>query len=282
MPSFELPTLVTFGLTIGGLLLGLVALKPMTEWLWPDQPRLAYQIRSDRVLDTHLQPFIESIRIQSGGKAVERITLTTLVLWNVGRSGILSSNLDPSDPLRIEFDEGAEILERKVLDVGRDGFVAEPIVPPDKPNTLLFGARYFNPGDGIALDVWHTGSTLAPKLQGSIQGPRSWFKDHGPPEILTLSNDESYPVSPTSLFCMSLAGVLLFLTDYSSIRFIGLDAQLSSRIVEGIIVLLMVPMFRSTTLGIYRDRRGPPDRLRHAAMFRSSGADYRLFNSIGL
>jgi hypothetical protein len=262
-----------------GVVLALAAIPPVASRLWRRGPRLAFQARSDELLDVRIQPFIESIRVRHGRRSIERLTLTTLVLWNAGRDAVRAADLDEKDPLRFQFEDNAQILEWKRVAVAREGFTANLMVDQSRRNELILGVPYLNPGDGLVVDIWHTGSSAHPHPRGSIQGPAKWFESRGTLETLILSSVLNLQIVAAQ--AMLLSFFLIFLVDIDTVKFKrGFSQEIGQGILYAISILLMVPQAVVIWTQAHRLRQNPPHSLSFAAQFESAGTIYRIYRSM--
>ncbi|MDA8165380.1 MAG: hypothetical protein M0017_10175 [Desulfobacteraceae bacterium] len=85
----------------------------------------------------------------------------------------------PSDPLRIAFGDGVNILSFKVLRQTKEAnnfrFVKEEALP----HKLMMGFSFLDPDDGIALEILHDGKERYPRIAGTMKGFPRGFEDLG-------------------------------------------------------------------------------------------------------
>ena len=266
-------------IAILGIGLAIVALPPVASRVWRTGPRLAFQARSDELVNSRIQPFIESIRVRHGRKSIERLTLTTLVLWNAGREAVRENDLDGRDPLRFVFEDDAQILEWKLVEVSRKGMTAAPLMAQPRRNELVLGVPYFNPGDGLVLDIWHTGTSMLTHPCGSIQGPARWFESRGMLGSIGRPPSTKFQHIATQAFALSF--FFIFFLDISSVQFRrGFPAETGRLILQAISILLMVPELIVIWVQSRTMWQEPPHVLSFAARFSSAGAMYRLYRDV--
>ena len=102
------------------------------------------------------------------GEKVQSLAKTYISFWNAGRKTILGSEVVSADPVRFEADETeVKILSARIIRVTRDVDRAELEVAG---NTVLLKFDFFDPKDGVTLEVIHTGIGSRLDCRGTIRG----------------------------------------------------------------------------------------------------------------
>lgn len=140
--------------------------------------RLVYQKRALRLIGKDKGELPAEVEIRFRGRIVERLTKTFVVLWNSGRLTVDGSQIVGGDPLRVEFAEGSEILEARVLRSTRpvNGIRLEDFGQLGK---AVIAFEFLDAGDGAVLEFLHTSSERFPKILGSVKGIPKGISDWG-------------------------------------------------------------------------------------------------------
>ena len=102
------------------------------------------------------------------GEKVQALAKTYISFWNAGRKTILGSEVVSADPLRFEADDPeVKILSARIIRVTRDVDQAELEVTE---NIVLLKFDFFDPKDGVTLEVIHTGIGRRVYCRGTIRG----------------------------------------------------------------------------------------------------------------
>lgn len=118
-----------------------------------------------------LQQFVE---LRYRGVEVERLTVSTVTLWNRGKGVLMGSALVDADPLRLSVPEDCRIMEAQVTRETTPASQCRIGLRSDRDLHLSFD--YLNPGDGFCVRVVHTAPAYSPRrrlhLHGSLRGAR--------------------------------------------------------------------------------------------------------------
>lgn len=112
--------------------------------------------------------FDESLEIRFDGKPVPRVTLSRIVLWNSGNRTIDARDLVERDPLRIELEDGDQILKVNTLRESRSVNAFEFLKVSER--TLKVKFDFIDPHDGITFEVLHTSTIKSLEVLGTIKG----------------------------------------------------------------------------------------------------------------
>lgn len=147
----------TLSLPWVGAVLGLlgVALAVVFYIRSKRNPKLAYQTSEFSVVGIEAR-FPDELEIRFAGTHVNRVTSSRLVLWNAGNTTLNGEQIVAADPLRIEVPDGL-ILRATIAQSTRNVNGGQLIMPNDRHDSVLLSFDYFDPADGFAVEVIHTG-----------------------------------------------------------------------------------------------------------------------------
>ncbi|WP_089724175.1 hypothetical protein [Candidatus Thiosymbion oneisti] len=159
----------------------------------------SYQKSSLRLLGRNDDNLPKDVTILFKGKEVDRLTKNTLILWNNGTEVLNGEDIISSDPLRISFKDGENILSYKILKKTKDVNGFQLKVKEESPHELYFNYSYLDPGDGVSIEVLHDSKERYPELKGTIKGLPKGFEDLG--RVYTNSIPNRI-IKPTSLIAI--------------------------------------------------------------------------------
>jgi hypothetical protein len=180
-------------------------------------PRPVYQSRALRLIGRKEQELPKDVKVFFRDKRVKRLTKTHVILWNSGRAHIDGKNIVSIDPPRLEFDKDAEILSAQVVKRTRETNKFTVNINPDAPNELFCNFDYLEAGDGVTVEILHTGAQNYPEVLGSIRGIPKGLEDWGivfPPPKPRMTNStviflKIYSIIGLALGLLSTAAGLL-------------------------------------------------------------------------
>lgn len=140
--------------------------------------RLAYQIDELSIVGSAQAAFPNELEIRYAGTLVPRVTATRLVLWNAGNVTLRGDQVVASDPLRLELPESSMILSAAIVRSTREANAAH-LVWDERSVTVTFD--YFDPNDGVTIEVYHSGGRQALKCVGTLRGLPSGPSNYGTP-----------------------------------------------------------------------------------------------------
>lgn len=108
------------------------------------------------------------LKAQYDGKEIDSLTVTQLFIWNSCNTVIRSSDIAMSDPLRIICRETSEILESRIIKTSAEANGFKLIQEIGSEVTITFD--YIEPGEGVMLQVLHTGTHKDLALNGTVIG----------------------------------------------------------------------------------------------------------------
>ena len=136
-----------------------------------------FYMSSTRLLGRHENMLPREVTVQFDGKNVDRLTKTTLVLWNDGSDVLDGKNVVDKDPIRVSLDAGESFLSYDVSKRTRG--INEVCLKQDSeaPHKLLITFLYLDPRDGVTIETLHDSGRLYPMVEGSIMGIPKGFED---------------------------------------------------------------------------------------------------------
>lgn len=133
-------------------------------------PRPVYQLRALRLIGKEEDTLPEEVEILFRGKTVPRLTKTHVILWNSGKGTLHGRDIVQTDPLRLEFSKGTQVLKPRLLKVTRAANKFKVMINPNSPNELLCSFDYLDREDGATIELLHTDKERYPKVQGAVRG----------------------------------------------------------------------------------------------------------------
>lgn len=142
--------------------------------------RLAYQHDTTSIIGSADARFPNELEIYFDGKAVPRVTLERIVLWNAGNTTLRGSQIVKTDPLRFELrNSNASILKVNVLKHSREVNACSVTRRKDNQRIADINFDFLDPGDGIAIEIIHSGSSEDLEIRGTLIGMPNGIKDYG-------------------------------------------------------------------------------------------------------
>ncbi|WP_141441353.1 hypothetical protein [Vreelandella titanicae] len=139
----------------------------------------SYQKSSLRLIGREENNLPQEVVVTYKGMVVDRLTKTTLILWNNGTEVLDGKDVVQTDPLVIAFLEGDSILSYKILKQANSANKILVEKDSEKPNQLGIVFDYLNPNDGWILEILHDSESRYPEVIGSIKGLPKGFLDLG-------------------------------------------------------------------------------------------------------
>lgn len=158
--------------------------------------RLAYQAGGLRVIGGKEPELPTEVTVLFNNQAVSRVTKTVVVLWNCGTRTISGEDVVADDPLRITFEEEAEILKADVIDRTKDVNKFRVEKSTTLPHEAICWFDYLDAGDGVVMEVLHTSSERFPRIAGSVRGIPRGVADYGGLPIWRSRSRRTYLYSP--------------------------------------------------------------------------------------
>lgn len=158
-----------------GIILGIVGIFSFK--IAKSCPRPVYQKNASVLIGREEDSLPTDVVIHYKEKIVERLTRTRFVLWNKGTEVLDGSNVVSSDPIKITFKTGTNILSFKILKKSKES--NNFIVSQTKPNELMIDFAYFDPNEGATIEILHDSAERYPSITGTIKGSPKGFEDLG-------------------------------------------------------------------------------------------------------
>lgn len=160
-----------------GIILGIVGI--FSYRISKSVPIPSYQKSSLRLIGREEDNLPKDVTVTYKGNVVERLTKTTLVLWNNGTETLDGSNIVEKDPLSISFESEDKILSYKILKQTKDTNTFSVHECSGFQNKLLFDFEYLDPDDGVVIELLHDSAQKYPTISGTIKGLPEGFIDQG-------------------------------------------------------------------------------------------------------
>ncbi|MCR9366762.1 hypothetical protein [Vibrio antiquarius] len=160
-----------------GIVLGIVGI--FSYKISKSAAKPAYQKTSLRLLGREEDNLPEDVTVTYKGLEVQRLTKTTLVVWNNGTEVLDGDAILQRDPLRLEFEDGTNILSYKILKSNRTTNEFTLNKCDQNENRLKVNFLYLDPNDGVTIEILHDSKARYPKFKGTIKGHPKCFEDLG-------------------------------------------------------------------------------------------------------
>ena len=142
--------------------------------------RIAYQYDATSLVGTSNAAFPDELEIYFAGKPVPRVTVERIVLWNAGNTTLTRSQIVESDPLRLELqNDNASILKVDVLKRSREVNACSVNLRKNNQRIADISFDFLDPGDGIAIEMVHSGSHKDLAILGTLRGMPGGIKNYG-------------------------------------------------------------------------------------------------------
>lgn len=193
---------------------------------------LAFASRTFRVItDTDRSKKIKGLEVRVFGRLAPVVTVTRLALWNAGNRTIQFEDIAEKDPLRLLPTGVVEVFSIELLEQTKEAnqvSFLEVQDNQDNPNAYKISFDYLDPGDGILINLVHSGMGLEEfKIVGSIKGGnvrrassspgiiRTIPVRGGPPIIKTESGRQSIRRASLAFLALACLFSLLYLINQS-------------------------------------------------------------------
>ncbi|MEV4079107.1 hypothetical protein AB0J43_02285 [Nonomuraea fuscirosea] len=157
---------VEWGLLVGIAGLGLSIVLYMRGRKKPIPKYHTEEIRLIRGTDQLLP---KNVVISYDDEPVDSLTKTIVTFWNGGRQTLGSELIASSDPLLLSLQEDqGVILRTRILKASR--LVNRLSVESVDSRTARLDFEFLDPGDGVAVEILHTGRSSSVIFSGTIKG----------------------------------------------------------------------------------------------------------------
>ena len=206
---------------------------------------LSYQFQSLELIVKSKRILSKGIEILFDGKPVKSLTKTYIVLWNSGKKTIYGDSIVSDDPLRIEFDKNAQVLQTRIIKLNRKVNKFEVKIRKKSTNIIDYNFDYLDPGDGVTVEILHTYKKNCFKIRGTIKELPNGIKNLGKFYIPEIDSEKtvSSTISKIGIIFSNIsvisAGLFFSIMSISSSpesKFVVVDAY----IVLSSIIILMI------------------------------------------
>jgi hypothetical protein len=132
--------------------------------------RPVYLYHSRRLIGKSEQELPKEVEVFFKKQIVARLSLSHIILWNTGTLSISGQDVVQSDPIRIEYAPGDDILEVNVIKTTRSVNNFKVTKNETLPHCAQISFDYLDPNDGATIEILHTSSYLNPLVLGTIKG----------------------------------------------------------------------------------------------------------------
>ncbi|RXJ87097.1 hypothetical protein [Arcobacter sp. CECT 8985] len=160
-----------------GIILGIVGI--FSYRISKSIAKPSYQKSSFRLIGRDEDNLPKDVKVTYKGNEVDRLTKTTLTIWNNGTETLDGSDVVESDPLFISFKANDKILSYKILKKTKDANAFVLNNCDNATNKLRFKFEYLDPNDGVVIELLHDSEERYPEFSGTIKGLPSGFVDQG-------------------------------------------------------------------------------------------------------
>ena len=146
--------------TLGLILLALFSFILMIVFYFRSKrfKRLYYSIKSNNIIKDFTSKF-DSLEISIGGKNVEHLTATQVIIWNGGKDTIRKNDITKIGPLEIVLKEAIQILDTKILAINNPAneISIRKIDSQKGKSSLQLYFEYLDMNDGCVIQIIHDG-----------------------------------------------------------------------------------------------------------------------------
>jgi hypothetical protein len=170
-----------------------------------------YRIRNINLMKGNISK-IKSVDILYQGNKIDNLSISKIVIWNVGKETINSTDIAKKDKFRIEIDREFKILEYELIFQKKtaNDFKITKI----NDNVLEIDFDYFDYEEGIIVEIYHTATIKeALYVKGSLKGAKKIIRNESGKEIFTLFKKASNITDSILdyMFKKRILGLFLFL-----------------------------------------------------------------------
>jgi len=132
--------------------------------------RVAYQTRSWSLVGQPKEKSYGEVKILFEDQDVPRVSVSQIALWNAGNTTIHSTDLVTTDPLAVCFEAGTRVLGARWLAVTRPVNGCSVFLKRSAIDRATLSFEFLDAGDGLLLELVHTGTNRPPTIKGTIKG----------------------------------------------------------------------------------------------------------------
>jgi len=141
--------------------------------------RPSYQMAAIKLIGNYSTILNNKVEVYFEGEKVDRVSKTQIVLWNSGTSTIDGSAVVSSDTIRFVYEDQSSVLSALILSNTRDVNRVKVTVNRDQPHIVDLEFDFFDPGDGVVIELTHTARKIFPIIRGTIKGVYKGFTNKG-------------------------------------------------------------------------------------------------------
>ena len=164
-----------------GSLIGLVgiAAAAVTYILSRQRSIISYRTRGVRLLGHAESKLPNEVNVQYRGKDIPRLTRSVVVLWNDGERTISGADIVQEDPICIDAGADSSIVACTLLKSTRPVVQASCQQSTQDTKIVIVSFSFLDPGDGLVVEILHTGKERYPTVGGTIRGIPQGPKNRG-------------------------------------------------------------------------------------------------------
>jgi len=136
----------------------------------PVGPRIACHFIHSRLIGGTDQILPQDLEMRYKGEKIERLTKTLVMLWNMGNRTVKRDDIVEGDWLRVELDRETRALDAQIVKKTRDVNNLSVVRQPSSSNQIIIDFDYLDPGDGVVIEILHTGTVGPGSMRGTIRG----------------------------------------------------------------------------------------------------------------
>ena len=141
-------------------------------------PRLCYQYTGDRLIRTDIKLIPDGLEVKFAGEVVNNLSITKIIVWNLGPSPIKRSDIPAEDRIKFRFPKNTKILRAEITRSTRDIIDAKIDYQPGTACRITYDFNFLDSNDGSLITIWHDASVTMAKASGTIigqtKGPQSF------------------------------------------------------------------------------------------------------------
>lgn len=111
----------------------------------------------------------QGIELKFKGRDIPRISRGLIRVWNGGSETLMGTTVAPTDPVRIEIEDG-EFLLCQLLKASNPASRCEIQPTSADPKAFTITFDFLDPNDGMLVGFLHTATVAEPELRGTLRG----------------------------------------------------------------------------------------------------------------
>jgi len=131
--------------------------------------RLSAQFKTIPLKEHDSYGLLRDMEIKNKGINISQFDLTQVFIWNSGNRIIDADHKVMRDPLQVIFGKDTKIIKARIAAETSKGNNSS-VKMSEAGNRALIDFDFFDVGDGIRIDILHTGKELFPSFGGTIKG----------------------------------------------------------------------------------------------------------------